>query len=210
MGSIDRARFERGVTYEAFKAAMTRNQERFAANEARVRLSADDVAAFRSRPLHVMALAADWCGDVIANLPVLGAIAKAAPELDLRVFERDDNLDLMEQYLNQGEYQSIPVFAFFDESWSEVGVFIERPDAVTEMRAKKRAEIHAAHPEFGPAGGPADQLPDDVRARLAEELAKMREGTTDQANAEVIRELRAIVEGRARWGGAKQQTTAKA
>ena len=52
---------------------MTRNRERFDANEARVRIGADDLAALkRARPLRVVALAADWCGDVIANLPVLG------------------------------------------------------------------------------------------------------------------------------------------
>jgi len=44
-----------------------------------------------------------------------------------------------------------------------------------------------------------------VRARLQAELQKMRDETTDWANGEVIRGIRAIVEGRARWGGAKQR-----
>lgn len=198
-------RFTKGMTYDEFKAGMTRNQERFVGNEERVRLSKADIDAFKARPLRVVVLAADWCGDVVANLPVLGMIAKQAGTLDLRVFERDANADLMDQYLNHGQFKSIPVFAFFDQGWNEVGVFIERPDAVTEMRAKKRREIFAAHPEFGAPDAPADQLPEDVRAKLQEELAKMRDETTDQANAEVIREVRAIVEGRASWGGARQR-----
>lgn len=206
MGTMTADRFARGQTYDEFKASMTRNRERFDANEARVRLSPDDLAAFKSaRPLRVMALAADWCGDVIANLPVLGRVVKDSGRLDLRVFERDANADLMDQYLNQGQYKSIPVFAFFDDDWNEVGVFIERPDAVTELRARKRREVYAAQPEFGSPDAPPDQLPEDVRARLQAELQKMRDETTDQANAEVIRELRAIVEGRARWGGASQR-----
>ncbi|MBI2773384.1 MAG: thioredoxin family protein [Chloroflexi bacterium] len=197
-------RFAQGMTYDEFKTAMTRNQERFQANEERVKLTSDDAGAFRKRPLRVAVLAADWCGDVVANLPVLGIIAKEAPELDLRVFERDANADLMEQYLNQGQYKSIPVFAFFDAAWNEVGVFIERPEAVTEMRAKKRREIFAKHPEFGSPDAPVDQLPEDVRARLQQELQKMRDDTIDQANAQVVRELRAIAEGRATRGGARQ------
>ena len=206
MGTLTRERFEQGVTYDAFKDAMTRNRERIEANEARLTLSADDLAAFRgSRPLHVMALAADWCGDVIANLPVLARIAKESGTLDLRVFERDQNADLMDQYLNQGAHKSIPVFAFFDQDWNEVGVFIERPDGVTELRARKRREVFAAHPEFGSPDAPVDQLPEDVRARLQQELQKMRDETTERANSEVVRELRAIVEGRSTWGGARQR-----
>ncbi len=205
MRTITADRFAKGVTFDAFKDAMTRNRDRVEANEARLKLSPDDLAAFqRARPLRVMALAADWCGDVVANLPVLMRIAKESGTLDVRIFERDQNTDLMDQYLNQGQFKSIPVFAFFDQGWKEVGVFIERPEAVTEMRAKKRREIFAAHQEFGSPDAPADQLAEDVRARLQQELAKMRDDTTDQANADVVREIRAIVEGRATWGGARQ------
>ena len=64
----------------------------------------------------------------------------------------------MSQWLNQGQFKSIPVFAFFDEDWKEVGVLIERPASVTELRAKKRREIFAKHPEFGSPDGPVDQL----------------------------------------------------
>ena len=199
-------RFRQGMTYDEFKASMTRNRERFDANEERVKIGREDLEAFkRAKPLRVVALAADWCGDVVANLPVLGKVAKESGTLDLRVFERDANADLRDQYLNQGKFQSIPVFAFFDDKWNEVGVFIERPDSVTEMRARKRKEVFAAHPEFGSPDAPPDQLPEDVRARLQQELQKMRDETVDQANGEVIRELRAIVEGRARRGGAQQR-----
>lgn len=205
MGTITSERFEQGMTYDEFKASMTRNQERFVANEERVRLSKADVDPFRAKTLRVVVLAADWCGDVVANLPVLGIIAKEAGTVDIRVFERDQNADLMDQYLNQGLHRSIPVFAFFDEGWKEIGVFIERPDSVTELRARKRREIFAAHPEFGSPDAPVDQLPEDVRARLQQQLQKMRDGTAEWANAEVVRELRAIVEGRSTWGGARQK-----
>jgi hypothetical protein len=207
MGSMTAERFARGMTYDEFTASMTRNRDRFVANEEQVKLSKADVDAFRKRPLSAMVLAADWCGDVIANLPILGVIAKEAGDaLDVRVFERDANDDLMQQYLNQGQYKSIPVIAFFEPgSWKELGVFIERPDAVTELRARKRLEIFAKHPEFGSPEAPADQLADDVRARLGQELQKMRDETVEFANAEVVRELRAIVEGRATWGGARQR-----
>jgi hypothetical protein len=142
----------------------------------------------------VLVLAEDWCGDVIANLPILGRIANEAGTLDLRVFLRDENDDLMSQYLNKGTYKSIPVFAFFDDDFREVGRFIERPDSVTELRAKRRAEIYASDPAFGSPDAPITGLPEDVRRRLQEAMASMREETKPFADREVVRELRAIVE----------------
>lgn len=204
MGTIGAERWQRGMTYEQFKDAMTRNRERLEANEERVSLSPEDKKAFEklARPLKVMVLAADWCGDVVANLPVLARVARETGKLDLRIFERDANPDLIDQYLNQGKYRSIPVFAFFDDGFREVGVFIERPASVTELRARRRAAIFAAHPEFGPADGPADALSDELRAALQAELQKMRDETAPFANAEVVREIREVVGATAARGAA--------
>ena len=193
--TVDRARWDKGITYDEFKAAMTRNQERFAENESRVALDPESVRTFKSlpKPLRVLVLAEDWCGDVVANLPILGRLAKEVPTLDVRIFYRDQNLDLMERWLNQGKYQSIPVFVFFDENFRELGHWIERPASVTERRAAERKKIFAAHPEFGSPDASVDQLPEDVRTRLQAELQKMREGMVSFANGEVQRELRELV-----------------
>ena len=193
--TVDRARWDKGITYDEFKAAMTRNQERFAENESRVVLDPETVRTFKSlpKPLRVLVLAEEWCGDVVANLPVLGRLDKEVPALDVRIFYRDQNLDLMERWLNQGKYQSIPVFVFFDENFRELGHWIERPASVTERRAAERKKIFAAHPEFGSPDAPVDQLPEDVRTRLQAELQKMREATVSFANGEVQRELRELV-----------------
>ncbi len=193
--TLDQTRWETGLTYDAFKAAMTRNQERFTQNESRVVLDPDTVRAFTSLPrrLRVLVLAEDWCGDVIANLPILGRLADEVPTLDVRVFYRDQNLDLMERWLNQGKYQSIPVFAFFDHDFRELAHWIERPASVTERRAQERKRIFAAHPEFGAPDAPVDQLAEDARTRLQAELQKMRDDMVPFANSEVQRELRELV-----------------
>ena len=196
MTTIDRARFATGLTYDEYKAQMTRNRDRVEANEARVQIDPEDLEAFRSLngPIHVLTLAEDWCGDVIANLSVLGKLAREAGTLDVRIFLRDQNKDLMQRYLNQGKYESIPVFAFFDDAFDEIGVFTERPTTVTERRAEQRRKLHAEHPEFGTYGAPADTLPEDVRARLTAEITRLRDEDAAWANREVIRELRGIVE----------------
>jgi len=192
--TIDRVRFDQGLTYEAYKDQMTRNRDRLEENEQRVDLSAQDLAAFRALPraVKVLALAEDWCGDVIANLPVLGRLAKDSGKLDVRIFLRDQNDDIMQRYLNKGQFKSIPVFVFFDDDFRELGHWIERPASVTEVRAKRRKDIFAAHPEFGSPDAPIDQLSEETRVRLQAELTKMRDETVKFANAEVVRELREI------------------
>src|SRR5437899_3476518 len=190
--SITKERFESGLSYQAYKEAMTRNRERVEANEKRVVLDPETVRALRSlpQPLNVVVLAEDWCGDVIANLPVLGRLSEEVGTLNVRIFYRDQNLDLMERWLNQGKFQSIPVFVFFDQGFRELGHWIERPASVTARRAEERKKIFAAHPEFGSPDAPVDQLPEEVRTRLQAELQKMRENMVSFANAEVQRELR--------------------
>ncbi len=193
--AVSRDRFEQGLTYQQYKEQMTRNREQFDKNETQFQPAPTDVEALRGlpQPLNVAVMAEDWCGDVIANLPVLGKLAQTSGKLNLRVFLRDQNLDIMDQYLKEGKFRSIPVFAFFDQDFNSVGQFIERPASVTELRARKRSEIFAKNPEFGSPSAPVDQLPEDVRVRLAEAQTKMREETAPFANAEVVRELRAIV-----------------
>lgn len=193
---VTRERFDQGMTYDAYKAQMTRNQERFEANERRVTFDLADLAAFQHlpQPLNVLVLAEDWCGDVIDNLPILGRLAAESGKLNVRIFLRDQNLDLMDQFLNEGQFRSIPVFAFFDEQFQEVGRFIERPASVTERRRQQRAALAAEHPEFGSPDTPIMELPEDVRARLSQALAAGRDESKAADNREVVQALRAIVE----------------
>ncbi|HEX9057192.1 MAG TPA: thioredoxin family protein [Ktedonobacterales bacterium] len=194
--TVTRERFEQGMTYDEFKRQMTRNQERFEANERRLVLDPEDLAAFKNlpRPLNVLVLAEDWCGDVIDNLPVLGRVAAESGKLTVRIFLRDQHPDLMDQFLNQGQYRSIPVFAFFDDQFAELGRFIERPASVTERRNAQRAELYAQHPEFGSPETPISQLPEEARMALTQATLTLREESKAADNRDVVRALRAIAE----------------
>lgn len=103
--TVDRERFDAGLTYEAYKAGMTRNRERLEENERAVVVEPSVREFFRSQPrLKVVALVEDWCGDVIANLPVLARLAAEAGTLDVRIFYRDQNPDLAQRWLNHGKF----------------------------------------------------------------------------------------------------------
>src|SRR4029078_9852814 len=104
---------------ESWRPQMTRSRERHDRNEQGLPLSEADLAPFKGlkKPVNVLMLAEDWCGDVIANTPIVGRIAAPGDTLTLRVFLRDQNEDLMNQYLKEGKYKSIPTVVFFDEDF---------------------------------------------------------------------------------------------
>jgi hypothetical protein len=193
---VTRERFEQGLSYEQWKAQMTRNRERHDANETGLPLSEADLAPFKNLPkkVNVLMLAEDWCGDVIANTPIVGRIASEVDTLNLKVFLRDQNEDLMNQFLKEGKYKSIPAVVFFDDDFNELGRWIERPNSVTELREKKRRELYEKNPEFGSPSDPPDKLPEDARIKLTQAISKMREDTKSFADGEVVREIREIVE----------------
>ncbi|PYN11851.1 MAG: hypothetical protein DME05_23255, partial [Candidatus Rokuibacteriota bacterium] len=74
----------------------------------------------------VMVISEDWCGTCLDQVPFVVKLVEGKPDIELRLFPRDANPDLMDQYLKKGLYRSIPVFAFFDEHMNEVARFIER------------------------------------------------------------------------------------
>jgi hypothetical protein len=203
--AVTREQFESGLTYDAYKAQMTRNREQFEQNEKDLELSPDDAQAFRNLPqrVRVLALAEDWCGDVIANLPIVGRIAEASGgKVDLRILLRDQQPgeQVMNEHLNKGQYKSIPTVIFLDEDFNEVGVWVERPESVTRLREEKRQALYTAHPEWGDPNTPIAELPENIRTQVQQATAAMRNETKPFANAEVVRELREL----ARRATAKQ------
>jgi hypothetical protein len=197
--AVTREQFESGMTYDAYKAQMTRNREQVEQNEKDLELKPEDVQALRNlpKPVNVMALAEDWCGDVVANLPVLGKLAQeSGGKLNVRIHLRDKEpgSQIMDQYLNKGEFKSIPTFVFLDGDFNELGVWIERPDSVTKVREEKRQAMYKAHPEWGDPSTPIAELPEDVRTQVQQASAALRTETKPFANAEVVRELRAQAE----------------
>jgi hypothetical protein len=84
------------------------------------------------------------------------------PGCELRVFFRDKEPDLRDTYLNNG-YQSIPVVAFFDKDWNEIGRWIERSHAATG----KAAQIRAKTTDIAPKEK-ADEAMNEMRKQVGE------------------------------------------
>jgi thioredoxin family protein len=163
---VTRERFEQGMTFQQYLEQMTTNKEAFLQHMAEVQIGPEERAVFAKRkaPLRVLVITEDWCGDALTNFPVLARMVEGAPNVEMRVFLRDRNPDLMDQYLNRGLFRSIPVFVFFDAEMNELARFIERPPSVTEYMEKKQLELRIAMRE---------QKKDEWRQATADELRSL-------------------------------------
>jgi hypothetical protein len=127
-------RFAQGMTFAAYLAQMRSNKERFEQRMAATEVTPADREAIRGRKLKILVITEDWCGDALVGFPGLARLVEGAPDVEMRVFLRDANPDVMDQYLKRGLYRTIPVFVFFDEHMTELARFMERQDVVTELR----------------------------------------------------------------------------
>lgn len=206
---LTQEKFNQGMTFEQALEKMPRNKPQIEKNEGLVKLADADLAPWRSlsQNYNVMVLVIDPCPDVYTNLPIINAIAKQTGKLNIRVFMREENKDLMSEFMN-GPYESVPVIAFYDQQFNLKNVFIERPKSVTDLRAQKTEEIQRSTPEFGPVGKAAAEMPEDVRGRFSTAINEMRAATLDFYIKESIREFREVAEelgrggsGEAKWRG---------
>ena len=126
-------RFAQGMTFAAYLAQMRSNKERFEQRMAATELTPADREAIRGHKLKILVITEDWCGDALVGFPGLARLVEGEPDVEMRVFLRDANPDVMDQYLKRGLYRTIPVFVFFDEHMNELARFMERQDVVTEL-----------------------------------------------------------------------------
>jgi hypothetical protein len=143
---VTKERFAQGMTVQQYLDQMGTNKDTFVKFLAEIKVTPEDKKALESpgKKLMCMIITEDWCGDALYNVPVLLKLIEGNPNIETRVFLRDKNPDLMDQYLNKGMFRSIPVFAFFDENMNEVARLLERPPKVTEELEAKMLEVRKA------------------------------------------------------------------
>ena len=86
-----------------------------------------------------MVLTEPWCGDSAFLLPVIAEAAQLSDNVTLRILLRDDNLDVMDQYLTGGS-RSIPKMAAFSEDGEELFTWGPRPEGARQKFAALREE----------------------------------------------------------------------
>src|SRR5687768_16266561 len=142
MAVMPKERFEQATTFDQYVERMKVNKETMLQFTEEVQVPAEDVEWWKKQGnLKVLALTYDGCGDALYNIPVLAKIGKLAPNVELRVVQRDENLDVMDQYKNQTLFRSVPTFIFMDENLNEIGNLKERAEAMTQIMEAEQLKV---------------------------------------------------------------------
>jgi hypothetical protein len=165
-----RAIFASGQEYAAWIAAGEFPEKRRRMEEDLQTFVLEDAAAAAlaalPRPVHVIAIAEDWCGDVVRHIPALQAMAHRQPSLRPRYIARAQHPEVFARFLTNGG-EAIPKLVFLSADFVECGHWGPMPESCREWIARGKAA--------GDAAG--------ARQRVAALYAQ------DPARAEVVREL---------------------
>lgn len=146
-------RFAQGMTYDEYMGSVKVNKARIEEYYDNMDLESAQAAALRELadadggPARMMVIGEDWCGDVVRELPVLARVAEAAG-LELRIFPRDANHDIMNEFLKEGKYMSIPVAVFYDRGHEYICHWIERSQTANREQGEIEAGIRAETPDI--------------------------------------------------------------
>lgn len=93
------------------------------------------------RPLHFLIITEPWCGDAAQVIPVINKLTTYSTHLSLSCLLRDQNLELMDQYLTDGT-RSIPMILIVDPTANHqvLGHWGPRPFIAHGMMKKGLAE----------------------------------------------------------------------
>lgn len=107
----------------------------------------ETVVAYKREVLWLV-LTESWCGDAAQSLPVINKMASLNKSIDLRITLRDENLELMDEFLTEGS-RSIPKLIVTDKDSGEVlATWGPRP-AIAGVMAAEYKQVHGSlTPEF--------------------------------------------------------------
>lgn len=137
--------FFKGLTFEQYKNQMTVNKDELLSIYDHFILNEDDevlLEKIQGKQLRVIVLTEDWCGDALVNNPILLKIAEAS-NMEVRFLLRDQNLELMDQYLTNGTSRAIPIFIFIDQNGDEQAVWGPRAQKIQNLVDLERRALPA-------------------------------------------------------------------
>lgn len=80
-----------------------------------------------------LVLTESWCGDAAHSMPVMNKLAQLTPNIEFKVVQRHENVELMNEFLTNGK-MAIPKLIVYDNNKNEViNNWGSKPSKVVEM-----------------------------------------------------------------------------
>lgn len=117
------------------------NDKRMKRLDKTIKISEETIAKLKDvkEPQTWLVLTEGWCGDAAQNLPVISKMAEENSNIQLKVVLRDENLELMDEFLTNGG-RSIPKLIALDKDNQVINTWGPRPVVATKMVADYKAE----------------------------------------------------------------------
>lgn len=179
------AKLGTGIKPDKFACGMEKNKEKFKEWQDRFQWTDEVDKAFfeslRNRDdLRCLILAAEWCGDVVRNVPVV-LEALSGSGIPVEILIKEQHPDVMSEFLTMGG-EAIPVVIFTDAGGFVLGRWGPRPEHVQEaMTAFKRANPDREAPDYQ----------EKLQEARAEMMRRYGEGTGYQSV--IVKELRSLI-----------------
>lgn len=130
------------------------NRDKMAASLDAMTIDPEIAAGLKAlkRQVNVVAIAEDWCGDVVRHVPALQAMAQETDKLRIRFVTREQYLDVFTRFLTNGG-EAIPKFIFISDKFVECGNWGPMPEACRKLiaRGKGCGDVGAARKKVSAA-----------------------------------------------------------
>ena len=152
-----KSKHDAGLSYEEYLATDSTKAPRWREKEQLLVLTDEQrrlIGRF-VRPMRVLCISGIWCGDCVAQGPMLPVIASANPRIiDLKFVDRDEHIDLAEAVrINDG--LRVPTVIWMAEDFEPVSILGDR--TLTRYRAIAAGQLGPSCPLPG-AHIPLDEL----------------------------------------------------
>lgn len=110
------------------------NDKRMSRLDKTIKLTPETIASAQElkEPRTWLVLTEGWCGDAAQLLPIINKMADENSQIDLKIVLRDENEELMNQFLTNGS-KSIPKLIALDEQHEVIDSWGPRPSIATNM-----------------------------------------------------------------------------
>ena len=185
-------RWESALTPDDYLATMQQYRDQFEVNISRTRIMPGDWAAFGQEPLFILVITEDWCPDSVQFVPMVIALARRIPTVEVRILRRSEHQDLADRYRRPDGSQAIPTFVLLDAEMQELGYLVERPERATQELREALAEFAAQHPELEGVTRPWSEMPAKTRMAVRTFLEEWRDRQFDRWTRYLFEDLAEI------------------